>query len=181
MGSKLDHAIRGRVWKFGDSIDTNQLAGLSDAQSMEACKAECLVGLRPEFPSQVRSGDIIVAGGNFGAGSSRQSAVEVLDYLGIQAVLAESVARIYFRTAMALAFPVFIAAGIQKIVEDGEEIEIHYRAGLAKNPQTGAMVDLTKYPPSVERIFEVGGLANLIAQRLGEQGVKPSQTRETPV
>ncbi len=171
MGSKLQSVMRGKVWKFGNSVDTNQLAGVPHAQTMEDYKRGCLGGLRPEFPSQAKPGDMIVAGTNFGAGSSRQSAVEVLLYMGIQAVLAESVARIYFRTSMALAFPLFIAPGIQKIVEDGEELEIDYTAGLARNPKTGATVKLKKYAPSIERVFETGGIANLIAQRLTEEGI----------
>lgn len=171
MASRLDRAMRGRVWKFGDSVDTNQLAGVASAKSMEDLRPHCLAGLRPEFPSQVKPGDILVAGTNFGAGSSRQSAVEVLQYMGIQALLAESVARIYFRNSMALAFPVFVAPGITRIMEDGQELEVDYATGVARNPTTGAEVRISKYPPSVERVFQAGGLANLIAQRLIEQDV----------
>jgi len=173
MASKLDRVMRGRVWKFGDSVDTNQLAGVPNAKSMEDIRAGCLVGLRPEFPTEAKPGDILVAGANFGAGSSRQSAVEVLLHIGIQAVLAESVGRIYYRNSMALGLPVFIAPGISKIVEDGEELEIDYAAGTARNPATGAQVSFGRYAPSIERVFEVGGLANLIAQRLAEQGITP--------
>ncbi len=171
MASKLEGIIRGKVWKFGDSIDTNQLAGVADAQTMEDYKAGCLAGLRPEFPAQAKPGDIIVAGTNFGAGSSRQGAVEILIYMGIQAVVAESVARIYFRTSMALAFPLFIAPGIQRIAEDGAALEIDYARGTVTNPRTGASVALKRYPPSVERIFQAGGIAPLIAQRLKEDGI----------
>lgn len=171
MASKLDRTMRGRVWKLGDSVDTNQLAAVADAKSVEALRPHCLAGLRPEFPSQVKPGDILVAGTNFGAGSSRQSAVEILMYVGVQALLAESVARIYFRNSIALAFPVFVTPGITRIVDDGQELEVDYAAGAARNPATGAEVRFSKYPPSVERVFQVGGLANLICQRLIEQGV----------
>jgi len=171
MASKLDRTMRGRVWKFGDSVDTNQLAGVASAKSMEDLKPHCLAGLRPEFLSQVKRGDILVAGTNFGAGSSRQSAVEILMYVGIQALLAESVARIYFRNSMALAFPALIAPGITRIVADGQELEVDYATGVARNPASGAEVTFSKYPPSVERVFQMGGLANLIAQRLIEQGI----------
>lgn len=179
MGSNLDHIMRGKVWKFGDSIDTNQLR-VPNAQTMEDHKAGCLVGLRPEFPSESKPGDILVAGTNFGCGSGGQMSVEVLIYMGIQAVLAESVGRVYFRTSMALAFPVFIAPGIQKIAVDGEELEVNYAAGTAKNPKTGATVKLKKYSPSVERIFEAGGLVGIIAQRLREQGITASSQNIQP-
>jgi 3-isopropylmalate dehydratase small subunit len=173
MASKLDQIMRGRVWKFGDSIDTNQLSGVPNAKTMEDIKASCLVGQRPEFPSEAKPGDLMATGTNFGAGSSRQSAVEVLMYMGIQAVLAESVGRIYFRNSMSLAFPVFIAPGITQIVEDGQELEVDYAGGVARNPATGAEVKINKYAPSVERMFRAGGLANLIAERLAEQGITP--------
>ncbi|OGO04809.1 MAG: hypothetical protein A2Y73_02125 [Chloroflexi bacterium RBG_13_56_8] len=131
-----------------------------------------MAGLRPEFPLQVKRGDILVAGTNFGAGSSRQSAVEILMYMGIQVLLAESVARIFFRNSMALAFPVFVAPGITEIVKDGQELEVDYSAGVARNPSTGAEVRISQYPASVERMFQAGGLANLIAQRLEEEGIR---------
>jgi 3-isopropylmalate/(R)-2-methylmalate dehydratase small subunit len=173
MASKLDTIMRGRVWKFGDSIDTNQLSGVPNAKTLDDIAVRCLVGLRPEFPSQVKPGDILVAGRNFGAGSSRQTAVEVLMHLGIQAVVAESVARIYYRTSLALGFPVIVAPGIGQFVEDQQELEIDYETGVIKNLSTGAEVTFKKYAPSVERVFEVGGLANLIKQRLAEQGITP--------
>jgi 3-isopropylmalate dehydratase small subunit len=179
MTSKLDQVLRGRVWKFGDSIDTNQLSGVPNAKSLEDIKVRCLVGLRPEFPLEVKEGDILVAGTNFGAGSSRQSAVEVLAYMGIQAVLVESAARIFFRNSLALAFPVFVAPGITQVVEDGQDLEVDYAAGVARNPVTGAEVTFKKYAPSVEQVFEVGGLVNLIARRLAERGITPDASSVT--
>lgn len=71
----------------------------------------------------------------------------------------------------------FIAPGIQEIAEDGGELEIDYSAGLARNPKTGASVKLQRYPPSVERVFEAGGLANLIAQRLRRQGTSEKRRK----
>ena len=170
MISRLKNNISGRVWKFGDSIDTNQLAGTANAQNMEDYKKDCLAALNPEFPKLVKSGDIIVAGDNFGSGSSRQSAVEVLFYIGIKAVLVESVARIYFRTCMALAFPLIIAPGISDIVEEGEELGINYSEGIVSNLKNGEKIKIKKYAPSIERIFDSGGLVRLMLKRLKEEG-----------
>ena len=100
----LSQTMRGRVWKLGDSVDTGQLAGggirVSD-DPMANLKANCLRGTRPEFPEQVQPGDIIVAGSNFGCGSSRSTGVVALKACGIQAVVAESIARLYLRNGVA--------------------------------------------------------------------------------
>jgi 3-isopropylmalate/(R)-2-methylmalate dehydratase small subunit len=158
--------IRGRVWLFGDSIDTNQLAGVPGATTLEQYRAGCLAGVRPEFPLEARRGDIIVAGSNFGAGSSRQAAVEVLQFMGIGAVVAESFARIFFRTSVALAFPVFTSPGIQRMVTDGDVLEVDYGNRMILNVRTLATAPLRPYAPTIERIYEHGGLARYIAERL---------------
>jgi len=168
--------MRGRVWKVGDSIDTNQLAGggvvVSD-DPLENLKANCLRTARPEFPDQVRPGDILVAGANFGCGSHRQTAVEALQLCGIQAVLAESVARIHLRNSIALALPTFVVPGIAAFVEDGQELEIDYAGGTVRNATAGGTLPLGRLPESVERIYELGGLYPVIADRLAREGIVP--------
>lgn len=172
----LNQLIRGRVWKFGDSVDTNQLAGggrrVSD-DPMANLKANCLRNLRPEFPEQVQPGDIIVAGANFGCGSSRPTGVVALKACGVPAVVAESIARLYFRNGVAQGLLTFPAPGVTSIVEDGDEIEIDYAAGVARNPRTGAAVALRRFPPTVEKIYRLGGIHQLIAERLASEGIFP--------
>jgi len=173
----LANALRGRVWKFGDSIDTNQLAGggirVSDDPIVNL-KANCLRTLRPDFPEQVQPGDIIVAGANFGCGSSRPTGVVALKACGIQAVVAESIARLYFRNGVAQGLLTFPAPGITGIVEDGDEIEIDYERGVARNVQSGKEVSLRRFPPTVENIYASGGIQKVIADRLAAEGFVPS-------
>src|SRR6202042_860840 len=92
--SSLQQVFRGRVWKLGDSVDTNQMApgGLAGAFMRQTMREHCFRSLRPDFNADVKPGDLIVAGLNFGCGSSRQTAVEALQECGVAAVLAESVA-----------------------------------------------------------------------------------------
>lgn len=174
--SSLASTIRGRVWKFGDSVDTNQLAGggIRGSTLGETLRLNCLRGLRPEFAEHVKPGDIVVAGSNFGCGSSRQTAVEALELCGVAAVLAESIARIHRRNSIALAFPAFTVPGITDGVQDGDEIEIDYRGGVVRSITRDFQTPLPKLPPSVEQIYEAGGIMQVIARRLADQGVIPT-------
>ena len=174
--SSLPSPIRGRAWKFGDSVDTNQLAGggIRGSTPAESLRLNCLRGLRPEFTEGVQPGDIVVAGSNFGCGSSRQTAVEALELCGVAAVLAESIARIHRRNSIALAFPAFAVPGIADRVDDGDEIEIDYAGGVVRNLTKHSDMPLQKFPPSVEQIYDAGGIVRVIARRLAEQGITPA-------
>lgn len=156
MTSALFNVMRGRVWKFGESVDTDIIA---------PGRAAPMSALRPEFSAQVKPGDIVVAGRNFACGSHRESANRVLRDAGVQAVVAESIARIFFRVGISFGQPLFIAPGVTTIVEDGDELEIDYGAGVARNVRTAREVRLVKYPPSVEGIYDSGGIIPLFVQR----------------
>lgn len=172
----LSETIRGRAWKFGDSVDTNQLAGGGVQVSndpLENLRVNCLRGARPEFAEQAQQGDILVAGTNFGCGSHRQTAVEALQANGIAAVLAESVARIHMRNSIALALPTFAVPGISTLVADGDILEVDYSAGIVRNTMSGKELPLKKLPAMVEQIYEMGGLTPLIARKLAEEGITP--------
>ena len=165
MKSALSNVIRGRVWKFGDSVDTDVIDPHQRAASYEEVKRMTMDALRPEFAKEVKPGDIIVAGKNFGYGSHREGANVVLHDVGIQAIVAESVARIFFRIAISLGMPAFVAPGVTAIVEDGDQLEIDFKASVVRNPRTGKSVNIAKYPPSIEKIFQAGGIIPLLIQR----------------
>ena len=173
MLSLSDFVIRGRVWKFGDSVDTNVMAPLHLMRKgeIEELAQHTMAGLRPEFPEMVRPGDILVAGGNFGCGSHREEANLVLEKIGIRAIVAESVARIFLRTSINLAFPTLIAPGVTSLVEDQEELEIDYPKGKIRNLRSGKELPLSKYPPTVEQIFEAGGILTLLRERCVREGL----------
>jgi len=174
--SRLSQRFHGRAWKFGDSVDTNQLAGggLQGNTPQETLRINCLRGLRPEFTDGVSDGDILVAGSNFGCGSSRQTAVEALQLCGISAVLAESVARIHRRNSIALALPTFVVPEVSTLVEDGDEIEVDYDRRLVKNLTRGTSAELPTLPASVVEIYEAGGITHVIAKRLAARGITPT-------
>jgi len=117
--------IRGRVWLFGDNVDTDVITpGVYVDAPMEEMKKHVLEVLNPRFPKEVKAGDIIVAGKNFGCGSSRETAPDALKALGIGAVIAESFARIFFRNSISIGLPVLPCPGALGVFREGEEAEL---------------------------------------------------------
>src|SRR5690606_4239247 len=163
MSVDLAKPLRGRVWKFGDSIETDAINPYYRYPTMEELKQHTMEAYRPEFPKEVKPGDILVAARNFGCGSSRPGLV--LREVGIVAIIAESVARLFLRNSIARAVPIFMAPGITSIVEDGETLEVDYPAGLARNCASGATVALRRVPPLIEEIFAAGGLPEYAFRR----------------
>jgi len=173
----LSQPFRGRVWKLGDSVDTGQLAPggprLVPDDPIADMKAKCLRTLRPEFSQQVQPGDIIVAGENFGCGSSRSTGVVAVKACGIQAVVAESVSRLYLRNGVAQGLLTLNLPGVTAMADDGDELEIDYPAGVARNLTKGTELPLRRYPATVERIYGLGGIYRLIGERLAAEGIRP--------
>jgi 3-isopropylmalate/(R)-2-methylmalate dehydratase small subunit len=163
MSLDLNQMVRGRVWKFGDSIETDAINPYYRYPTMEELKRHTMEAYRPEFAREVQPGDILIAGRNFGCGSSRPGLV--LREVGIVAIIAESVARLFLRNSIARAIPIFMAPGITGIVNDGETVEVDYPSGIVRNAATGASVALRKFPPLIEEIFAAGGLPEYAYQR----------------
>lgn len=163
MGVDLNAVMRGRVWKFGDSIETDAINPYYRYPTMEELKQHTMEAYRPEFPKGVRPGDILVAGRNFGCGSSRPGLV--LREVGIAAIVAESVARLFLRNSIARAIPIFIAPGVSGIVNDGETLEVDYPQRCIRNPASGQAVEIRPFPPLIEQIFECGGLPEFAYER----------------
>ena len=163
MGFDFSRVIRGRVWKFGDSIETDAINPYYRYPTMEELKQHTMEVYRPEFPREVKPGDIMVAGRNFGCGSSRPGLV--LREVGVAAIVAESVARLFLRNSISRAIPIFVAPGVTGIVQDGETLEVDYPKGVVRNVASGATVAMRKFPPMIEQIFECGGLPQFAYER----------------
>ncbi len=147
--------IRGRVWKYGDDVDTDVIIPGKYLRTTDvAVFAEhAMEGIDSTFSPQ--KGDIIVAGSNFGCGSSREQAVLALKYAQIGCVVARSFARIFFRNAINVGLPI-IQADVADLVKKGDEIEVDLAKGLVKTP--GGVVHGVKLPRFLQRILEDGGL-----------------------
>jgi methanogen homoaconitase small subunit len=148
-----------RIWKFGADVDTDQIVPGRYAPYMTS-EAELgkypFIEARPEFAAQVCPGDIIVAGSNFGCGSSREYAPQALKVVGIAAIIAPSFARIFFRNALNLGLPLVESNELADILQDGEEVELNLAE--AKIVTARSVYDLPKRPDFVDLIWRAGGI-----------------------
>jgi len=160
--------IKGRVWKYGDDVNTDVIFPgkytytVNDPAQMGE---HALEDLDPEFRFKVQPGDVIVAGKNFGCGSSREQAVVCLVTKKVGAVIAKSVARIYYRNCINNALPALTCAEAVEALESGDEVEVDLEAGEIRSAKgTFAFPPL---PEAVMGIFEAGGLIPYTRRRLG--------------
>jgi 3-isopropylmalate/(R)-2-methylmalate dehydratase small subunit len=157
--------VRGRVWKFGDNVDTDVMAPWNTLALDWEERRSAVLHVRPEFVAEVKPGDLIVAGHNWGCGSSREHAPENLKLLGLGGVVAESFGRIYFRNCVAIAFPNLACPGIHAACREGDEIEFDLRSGSVRNLRSGAELRGTPYTQDMLAIVEAGGLLEVLGRR----------------
>ena len=162
----MEKTIKGHVWLFGDNIDTDVLAPFQTLNlSWEERKSQIL-HTRPGFVDEIEPGDIIVAGKNWGCGSSREQAAENVKSLGIAAIVAESFGRIFFRNALAIALPAVVCSGISKAFKEGDTLELNLKSSKIKNIATNAELDCTPYTDDMLSMIEKGGILNVLKERL---------------
>jgi 3-isopropylmalate/(R)-2-methylmalate dehydratase small subunit len=163
----LESKISGRVWKYGDDVNTDVIFpgkytySISDRQEMAQ---HALEDLDPEFVNKVQPGDIIVAGKNWGCGSSREQAVICLKEAGVGAIVARSFARIYFRNCINEGLPIVTCDAVDS-VEAGDEISMDFEAGVVTTPR--GKYTFPPLAPSVMEILDAGGLVPHVQQKLG--------------
>ncbi len=158
--------MSGRAWIFGDDVDTDAIApGAWMKGSIDALAAHCLEIHAPEFARTVNPGDILVAGRNFGAGSSREQAPQALKHLGIAAVIAESFAGLFYRNAINLGLPVLVCAQAKRIAA-GARVRVDAEGGRLHDESSGKRFDCEPIPPHLMRIIRDGGLLNHLERRL---------------
>ncbi len=151
--------ISGKVWKFGDAIDTDIIIPARYLiLPLEEMKHKAMEPLNPEFAAKVKEGDIILAGKNFGCGSSREQAPAVLKSLGIRAIVAISFARIFYRNAVNLGIPVLECKEIYEQVDEGDIVEINPLVGKINIPEKGMEFSATTLPDFLMEIINKGGL-----------------------
>ena len=165
----MEKVMKGKAWKFGNNIDTDQIyPGIYvELTEMEDIKKHALSGsAEPKFADEVQPGDIVVAGTNFGCGSSREHAAMTLKGAGVGAVLAESFGRIFFRNAINLGLPVIVCPGISKCAQKGDEIRIDIETGEVTDVTRGKVLKTTPFSHYVLNILESGGIKNMIRKSL---------------
>jgi 3-isopropylmalate/(R)-2-methylmalate dehydratase small subunit len=169
----VDQVIEGRVWTLGRDVDTDQIISgkyLTILDPAELKKHVFEIAL-PEFAAAARPGDILVAGENFGSGSSREHAPQAMRAAGVGAILADSFARIFFRNAINLGLLTIEAPGVRAIFSQGEIARVDLREGRVTNRTTGAAVTFPPLPPHLLELLEAGGLVEKVRRELAARSV----------
>ena len=154
--------IRGKTWKFGDDIDTDAIIParyLNTSDPAELAK-HCMEDADKDFPNKVGRGDIIVAGKNFGCGSSREHAPLAIKTAGVSCVIAKDFARIFYRNSFNIGLPIFESAEASKNIDQGNEVEIDADNGVIKNITKNETYKVKPIPPFMQELVEAGGLIN---------------------
>lgn len=162
--------LQGRVWRFGNNVDTDAIVPgrFLDAPIEEAAR-HAFESIRPGFVDEVRKGDVIVGGANFGCGSSRENAPEALKLLGIGCVVAESFGRIFFRNAIAIGLPVLRCAGVSGAFADGDTARVDVEKAKVENPNTGGSLMAERLSDEMLLILESGGITEVLKSMVGDK------------
>jgi len=162
----VKRAFKGKAWVFGDNVDTDQIIPAEYLVTMDnrELARHAFEKARPGFANEVSRGDIVVAGRNFGCGSSREHAPRALMGAGVPCVVAESFARIFFRNAINIGLPVIEA---KLDADDGDVVVIDLAKGVIKDDKKGTSAHFAAYPPFVMMLVDKGGLIPYTKEMLG--------------
>ncbi len=158
---------------YGDHIDTDVIipARFLDTSAAKVLGGYCMMDLDPSFVEKVRPGDMIVAGENFGCGSSREHAPLAIRGAGVTVVIAKSFARIFFRNAINVGLPIVACPEAVEGIESGDSISVDLIAGIIKNETKGTQWEMTPYPPFLQDMIDMGGLENYVKKQKEGQNV----------
>jgi 3-isopropylmalate/(R)-2-methylmalate dehydratase small subunit len=159
--------IKGKTHRFGDNINTDEIipARYLNTIDPKTLGAHCMEDADPDFVKKVNAGDIIVAGGNFGCGSSREHAPIAIKDCGVSCVIAESFARIFFRNAINIGLPILEVKGASEVIDDGDRLEIDFESGRIVNKTKNEEYDTQPFPEFMDKIIEGGGLMNYVKEK----------------
>ena len=166
--------LEGKVWRFGNDVDTDLIipARYLNTSDPQVLAEHCLEDLEPGFARKVISGDIIVAGTNFGCGSSREHAPIALKASGVSCVIAASFARIFYRNALNIGLPILESVAAGKEVKQGDILRVNFETGLITNLTRNQVYQTNPFPGFMRELIASGGLIpylrkNLSGEKLG--------------
>ena len=159
--------IKGKAWKFKDNVDTDEIypTRYMAEPDPEQWGTHVMEPISPGFAAKINKGDIIVAGDNFGCGSSREHAAIALKIAGISAIVAESQARIFFRNAINNGLPALECPGISKKIEEGNDLEVDLSGGQIRNLSTGEAFQFIPLPDFLLEMLSKGGLISYLLEK----------------
>ena len=161
-------SVRGRIWRFGDHVDTDAIipARCLVTSDPEELARHCMEGADAGFAEGVRPGDLIVAGENFGCGSSREHAPIAIQASGVGCVVAAGFARIFYRNAINIGLPIVVCPTAVSAAVEGDVWTVDLGAGHIRDETSGQEWTFTPFPPFVQRIVEAGGLTAYTRERI---------------
>ncbi len=165
--------LEGKAWIFGDDIDTDAIipARYLNTHDPEELARHCMEDADPEFASKVSRGDFIVAGKNFGCGSSREHAPISIKAAGVGGIIAVSFARIFFRNAMNIGLPIWECPEAVQAIQKGDSIKVDVEKGAIELPQKGYTFQATPLPEFIQQLIVNGGLVNYVRLKLGKEAL----------
>ncbi len=167
--------LRGRAWRFGDNVDTDQIIPAKyaiyslDERKLGEHAMEGVPGNEDGWTPRISSGDILVAGSNFGCGSSREIAPIAIRGAGVSCVIADSFARIFFRNSINLGYPILQSPQAAEAIEAGDELEVDLEEGVIRNFTRGDEYRAEPFPEFMAELMRMGGLVPWVRQRLEER------------
>lgn len=164
--------LKGRVWRFGNDIDTDAIIParyLNTSDPAELAR-HVMEDADKDFPNKVNKGDILVAGKNFGCGSSREHAPIAIKSAGIQGVIAKSFARIFYRNSFNIGLPIFESVEASEKIKEGDVIEIDADKGLIKNITQKDEYNAKPIPSFMQELITEGGLIEWTKKKIGNRG-----------
>ena len=159
---------KGRAHKFGDDVNTDEIlpARYLDTTDRAELARHCMEHADRRFAGKVKSGDVVVAGRNFGCGSSREHAPIAIKAAGVSCVIAESFARIFSRNSVNIGLPIIESREASERIRKGDLVRVNTKIGIIRNLTRKESYRFEKYPPFMQRIISAGGLMNSIRKRI---------------
>ena len=160
--------VKGIAHKFGNNVNTDEIipAKFLNTTSPGELALHCMEGTKGSFAKKVRNGDLIVAGRNFGCGSSREHAPFSIKSAGVSCVIAESFARIFYRNSINIGLPILESRKASKDIREGDRIEVDFKKGEIKNMTKAKIYKSQNFPEFMERIIRAGGLLKMLKSDL---------------
>lgn len=159
-----------KAWKVGNNIDTDLIIAaryLNDA-SDENMRAHCMEDVIPDYANTIAPGDVLVAGSNFGCGSSREHAPIAIKVAGTKCVIAESFARIFYRNAINIGLPIIESLEAVRAIDQGDELDVDLENGVITNLTKNETYHFEKFPEFIQHIVEAGNLLNYVKAKVGQ-------------
>jgi 3-isopropylmalate/(R)-2-methylmalate dehydratase small subunit len=161
--------FRGKVWRFGNDVDTDVIIPVKYCigNDPEEFGKHCMEGIDPSFTQKISKGDIIIAGSNFGCGSSREPAPIAIKRAGISCIIAETFGRIFYRNAFNVGLPLLESSEAPANIREGDDVEVDLDSGVITDFTLGRSFQAKPVPSFMQDLLKAGGLMNHVARRLG--------------